>query len=80
MPGWEPLHLHETAMLYYCLGFMLLGAQFFSVGLLGEMVAAFLSRDVDTYSIAEHTSTSTQEEPAGNEPTTSVTAQGDYSV
>lgn len=53
--AWPDVHLHETAMLYYCLGFVLLGAQFLSVGLLGEMVTAFHSRDDDTYSIAEHT-------------------------
>ncbi|MEM6330244.1 MAG: glycosyltransferase family 2 protein [Planctomycetota bacterium] len=61
--GWEPVHLHETAMLYYCLGFVLLGAQFLSVGLLGEMVTAFLSRDMDTYSIAEHTPPASAEFP-----------------
>jgi hypothetical protein len=26
-----------------------------SIGLLGEMIAAYLVRDTDTYSIAEHT-------------------------
>lgn len=54
--GMEPLHLHQTAALFYCLGLMLVGAQFLSIGLLGEMITAFLSRDADTYSIAEHTS------------------------
>lgn len=66
MTGWEPVHLHETAMLYYCLGFLLLGAQFLSVGLLGEMITAFLSRDADTYSIAEHTSPDAEQGSPGN--------------
>jgi len=54
--GWDPVHLHETAALYYCLAFLLIGAQFLAVGLLGEMITAFLARDVDTYSVAKHTS------------------------
>lgn len=53
--GVQPVHLHETAALYYSLALCILGAQFLSVGLLGEMIAAFLARDMDTYSIAEHT-------------------------
>ena len=53
--GLTPLHLHETASLYYCLGLFIIGAQFLSIGLLGEMIAAHWARDTDTYSIAEHT-------------------------
>jgi dolichol-phosphate mannosyltransferase len=54
--GWTPVNLHETAALFYCLGLFIIGAQFLSVGLLGEMIAAHWVRDTDTYSIAEHTS------------------------
>ena len=50
------MNLHETAALFYCLGLFIIGAQFLSVGLLGEMIAAHWVRDTDTYSIAEHTS------------------------
>jgi dolichol-phosphate mannosyltransferase len=53
--GWTPIHLHQTASLYYCLGLFIIGAQFLSIGLLGEMIAANWARDTDTYSIAEHT-------------------------
>lgn len=60
IPGMEAVHLHETAALYYSLAFFIIGGQFLSLGLLGEMLAAFLIRDSDTYSIAEHTS------PAGS--------------
>jgi dolichol-phosphate mannosyltransferase len=51
----DNVHLHETAALYYSLALFLIGAQFLSIGLLGEMIAAYLVRDSDTYSIAEHT-------------------------
>ena len=54
--AWTPIELHKTAALYYCLGLFIIGAQFLSVGLLGEMIAAHWVRDSDTYSIAEHTS------------------------
>jgi glycosyltransferase involved in cell wall biosynthesis len=53
--GWTPIHLHEGAALFYSLGLFIIGAQFLSIGLLGEMIAAYLIRDADTYSIAEHT-------------------------
>lgn len=56
IPGWQIVHLHETASLYYSLALFIIGAQFMSIGFLGEMLAAFLVRDADTYSIAEHTS------------------------
>lgn len=54
--GWPDVHLHETAALYYSLALFVIGAQFTSMGMLGEMITAFLVRDTDTYSIAEHTS------------------------
>ena len=54
--AWEPVHLHETAMLYYAVALALLGGQFLSIGLLGEMLTAFLVRKTDLYSIASYTS------------------------
>lgn len=50
----EVVHLHETAVLYYALASFLIGGQFLSVGLLGEMITAFLIRKADMYSIAEY--------------------------
>jgi dolichol-phosphate mannosyltransferase len=50
------VHLHETAALFYALALFIIGAQFLSVGILGEMFAAFLIRDADTYSVAAFTS------------------------
>jgi len=55
LAGWEPVHLHETAALYYSLALIVIGAQFMSFGFLGEMITAYLVRESDTYSIAEHT-------------------------
>src|SRR5262245_24549543 len=58
--GYQPIELHNTAALYYCLALFIIGAQFLSVGLLGEMIAAYWTRDSDTYSIAEHTAPPTR--------------------
>jgi hypothetical protein len=54
--SWPDVHLHETAALFYGRGLFIIGAQFLSMGILGEMFAAFLIRDGDTYSVAEYTS------------------------
>jgi dolichol-phosphate mannosyltransferase len=53
--GMVPIHLHETASLYYSLALIMIGAQFMSFGFLGEMMTAYLVRESDTYSIKEHT-------------------------
>jgi len=50
-----PVHLHQTAALYYSLALIMIGAQFMSFGFLGEMMTAYLVRESDTYSIQEHT-------------------------
>jgi dolichol-phosphate mannosyltransferase len=47
------LHLHQRAIFYYSMGAALLGAQFLSVGLLAEFIAAHLSRYVVPYSIKQ---------------------------
>lgn len=51
--GLEPVHLHETAALYYSLALCLVGAQFLAIGLLGAMITASLARDRPEYSVAE---------------------------
>ncbi len=56
LPSMAPLHLHQTALLYYSLAGFLIGGQFLSIGLLGEMMTSFLIRKADLFSIAEHTS------------------------
>ncbi|HZV07355.1 MAG TPA: glycosyltransferase family 2 protein [Gemmataceae bacterium] len=50
---YEPLH--ERALLFYALGALLLGAQMMSIGILAELVTAYMGRDEDSYSIAEKT-------------------------
>ncbi len=54
-PGGTPLHLHETAVLYYSMVLVILGAQFLSIGLLAELVVAISARDRKTFSISETT-------------------------
>lgn len=53
--GGEPVHLHSTAIFYYCITAILLGAQFLVAGLLAELITAFSRRDQSAASIAETT-------------------------
>jgi len=62
--GWQIVHLHETAALYYSLALLIIGGQFLSLGFLGEMIASLLVRETYTYSIAEHTSPAHGPSPA----------------
>jgi len=64
--GAEPVHLHKTAMLYYALALLMVGAQLMASGFVAEMIASLASRDSDEYSIAEHTS---PEKQSGKEAT-----------
>lgn len=54
VPGLEPVHLHETAALFYSLALCTVGSQFLVVGLLGAMIASLQQRHAPSYSIAEH--------------------------
>ncbi len=49
----EPLH--QRPLLIYALAALLLGAQMMSIGFLAELVTAYMSREEDSYSIAEKT-------------------------
>lgn len=51
--AFEPLH--ERPLLLYSVAALLLGAQLFSLGLIAELMTDYLTRDEDTYSIAEQT-------------------------
>ena len=55
VPGLEPIHLHQTAALYYSLAFCLVGAQFMSVSLLGAMLVAYATSENASYSVVEVT-------------------------
>jgi glycosyltransferase involved in cell wall biosynthesis len=56
-PGTFP-PLHQRPLLIYALGAVLLGAQLMSIGFLAELITAYMSRDEDSYSIAERTDVS----------------------
>jgi len=49
------LPLHERPLLIYCVAALLLGAQMMSIGFLAELITAYQSRDQESYSIAEQT-------------------------
>lgn len=50
------LHLHETAIFYYCILSVLLGAQFLLAGLLAELIVSRSDNRNSVYSIAERLS------------------------
>jgi dolichol-phosphate mannosyltransferase len=52
---WPDLHLHQTAIFFYCILALLFGAQLLVAGLLGEMMAALVRPQNAPYSIAELT-------------------------
>jgi len=56
LPGHVAVHLHETAALYYSLVALLIGSQLLAIGFVAEMIASFVSRDSDHFSVKEHTS------------------------
>lgn len=56
LPGNVPVHLHETAALYYTMVMLLIGAQLLALGFVAELISALMSKESDAYSVAEHTS------------------------
>ena len=65
----EPVHLHETAALYYSLVAVLIGAQLIAVGLVAELVAALIIRSEDTYSISDRTTQEPSDTTDSSTPT-----------
>ena len=55
LPGHTPVHLHQTAALYYSLVALLIGVQLLAIGFVAEMIASLVTRDSDLYSVAQHT-------------------------
>jgi glycosyltransferase involved in cell wall biosynthesis len=55
LAGYEPLHLHQTAIFYYCITAVLLGAQWLAAGLLAELLTSIARRQVPPASIAQTT-------------------------
>ena len=73
LPDNVPVHLHETAALYYSLVLLLIGAQLLALGFVAELISALLSRETDAYSVAEHTSPDKlAREPSGTAPPQSM--------
>lgn len=73
LPGHVPIHLHETAAMYYSLVLLLIGAQLLALGFVAELISALLSRDTDSYSIAAHTEPQKQHvrDPRSSQPSES---------
>lgn len=59
--GLEPLHLHQTAVFYYCITAVLLGAQWLVAGLLAELITSIARRQVPPASIAQTTTSLARE-------------------
>jgi glycosyltransferase involved in cell wall biosynthesis len=55
--SWETLHLHETAIFYYCILAVLLGSQFLLAGLLAELIVSQTQSRGDSFNISERTDT-----------------------
>ncbi|MCI0638483.1 MAG: glycosyltransferase family 2 protein [Gemmataceae bacterium] len=53
--GLFDFELHQRPLLIYSVAALLLGAQMMSIGFLAELITAYMSRDQDSYSIAEKT-------------------------
>jgi dolichol-phosphate mannosyltransferase len=56
LAGNTPVHLHQTASLYYSLVALLIGVQLLAMGFVAELIASLVSRDSDAYSVAQQTS------------------------
>jgi dolichol-phosphate mannosyltransferase len=76
LAGNVPVHLHETAALYYSLVLLLIGAQLLALGFVAELISAQLSRETDAYSVTEHTSPDKlAREPSGTAPPQSMKSE-----
>lgn len=58
--SWDDVHLHETAIFFYCIVALLFGTQLLVAGLLGEMLAAVVRPSNSPYAIAERTDVASQ--------------------
>ncbi len=58
--SWDDVHLHETAIFFYCIVALLFGTQLLVAGLLGEMIAAVVRPSNSPYAIAERTHDASQ--------------------
>nr|WP_146601456.1 glycosyltransferase family 2 protein [Novipirellula aureliae] len=63
----DDLNLHATAIFYYCILAVLLGAQFFLAGLLAELIVSLSRERNDPYSIADRVGVSDAQESNSND-------------
>ena len=75
LPGNTPIHLHETAALYYTLVALLIGSQLLALGFVAELISALMSRESDAYSVQTHTSP--KKESTGTEQPSSQPLQSE---
>jgi dolichol-phosphate mannosyltransferase len=54
IPGVEHVQLHQRPALMYALGAMMLGGQFLSIGIIGELFIAYHAPHLRAYSISAH--------------------------
>ncbi len=64
--------LHQRPLLLYSMGSLLLGAQCMSVGLLAEMITAYVSKEEESYSIVETIEIHAKSTPESNSPSGSI--------
>ena len=70
------LELHKTAVFYYCILAILLGAQLLAAGLLSELVVSLARHDDVPYSVAKRIASSDEHGPQSNPPAEEVS--GDH--
>jgi dolichol-phosphate mannosyltransferase len=59
LAGYEPLHLHQTAIFYYCITAVLLGAQWLAAGLIAELFTSVARRQIPPAAVAQTTASRT---------------------
>ena len=65
--GIDDLHLHETAIFYYCILAVLLGAQFLLAGLLAELIVSQTHGSNTPYSIANRVGATRPQDGSGDD-------------
>ncbi|MCA9248128.1 MAG: glycosyltransferase, partial [Planctomycetales bacterium] len=49
----EAISLHQTAAIYYCLGLLLMGGQFMSIGFLSELIISQQPSTADSFAVSD---------------------------
>ncbi|MEM9828665.1 MAG: glycosyltransferase family 2 protein [Planctomycetota bacterium] len=67
--SWDVLHLHETAIFYYCILAVIVGSQCLLAGLLAELFVSRTQRATAVYRISERTGIADDAAAAADKPT-----------